>query len=250
MKFAARIFMSLNLLWFIVLLLGFSGYAVSFTVVSESALRLVLIAAFCLFCIIWIWFGVRVFRFMSRLRIFFRRILANDYDTGLQDIHWIRDGITALTVLGNRTADQIRAYDKLRAERTEISYRAMNMLFRSSKQALMIAEIDKKQFRLNPAAQEMYGVKQETYSFESIEKQQANTRFFRTFLIVVLKDAVTKTAESQFKLPQREAIHNIEFQIEPIKDRSEKVRFAIIYINACNCSRVANVRKSKGESME
>lgn len=237
MKRAPITILSVWFLWPIVIALGLGGYVVALAVVTGGVLRAFLLTAPAILCIACVYLAVRTLRFLARLRAFFRRLLYDDYNTGIRDITWISDGFTQLTELANRTADRLRTYDELRAERTGLSYRAMDMLFRISEQALILVDMEKKQFRLNPVAQKMYDVKQETYTFDSIEKQGANTRFFRIFLLAVLRETVTKEGTAPFKLPQRDTVLEIDFRLEPLKDRSEKVRYAFVIFRSSEESR-------------
>ncbi len=246
MKLPSSITLPIWLLWLIISVVSLGGYIAAFTVVTDSLLRSALLTAMAVLCAGWAYLWVRTFRFLARLRAFFRRILADDYRVGVRDVGWIRDGLTVQMELANRTADRIRTYDKLRAERTGLSYRAMDMLFRNSEQALILADMGKKQFRFNPAIQQQYDVKQEIYSFESIERQKANTRFFRLFLIATLKQTVSQQGTAQLKLPQRETLYIIDYRLEPLKDSSEKVRFAVIFVNDFHCGDMTDTQQEEG----
>lgn len=245
MKIPVTITVPLWLLLSIVFVLSVGGYLVSFLGSTQTVIiRPVLIASLILTASGWTYISLRMLRFFSRLRIFFRRLLANDYSTGMRNVAWLADELSVLTDLTNKTADQLRAYDELRAERTSLSFRAMDLLFRNDPQGIILADMEKKLFRFNPAAQNMYCVKQETYSFETIEKQKVNTRFFRIFLIAALKETVTTHGSAVLQLPQRQTALRITFKLEPLKDKSEKVRFAFMFIapetGSQDCSKQEN----------
>ena len=165
------------------------------------------------------------------MKNFFRHILSNDYSTGIRPISWIHDEISDITQLANRAMDQLRTYDRLRSERTGMSYRALELICREIEVALIIADMDKQMFRFNPAAQAMFEIKKDTFSFESIEKQDESSRFFRIFLLTTLKEKVQKEGTATLQLPLRESKREIFFRIIPLKDESEKVKLAIIFIN-------------------
>ncbi len=222
-------------LWIAAIFLSFVGYALYFSdIASAKTVRLILTVAPILLVLLWIYLSVRIIRFQGRLRLFFRRILANDYSTGIRNIGWLDDELSRLTDLINRTADQLRIYDELRTEKTGLSYRSMDLLFRNSEKAIIMADLDKKVFRLNPAVQEIYDVKQEVYSFDAIMKQEANVRFVRTFLVATLRDQISKEGTAILKLPQREFAYELNFRLEPLKNNSEKVKYAFLFINSFN----------------
>jgi PAS domain-containing protein len=230
-----RLGIPLWLLWIALLILSFGGYALYFSeFASVKTIRLILIIAPVVLVSLWLYLSLRLFRFQGRLRLFFRRLLANDYSTGIRNIKWLNDELTKLTDLINRTADQLRTYDELRTEKTGLSYRSMDLLFRNSEKAIILADLDKKQFRLNPAAQEIYNVKQEVYSFSSIMKQEANVRFVRSFMVATLRDQISKDGTAIFKLPQKETAYELIFRLEPLKNNSEKVKFAFLFIKSFN----------------
>lgn len=173
---------------------------------------------------------LRLWFFRKRLVNFFRHLLSGDYTTGIKTIPWLEDEISALTRLANRVADQLRIYDELRADRTGLSYRALDVVFRTVQEGVIIANMEKSTFRLNPAVQSMFGVNQESFGFESIENQKENTRFVRTFMLTTLKDGVAREGKSVLRLPGPGLKRDVRFRIVPLKDKSEKVRLAMIFV--------------------
>lgn len=218
-------------LWIILLLLSFTGFTMllleSFQIDTVKKIIPFLLG---LNIVIWTYLSVRVLRYVIRLRHFFRRLLANDYSSGVKDISWIKDEISELTSLINKTADQIRIYDELRADRTGLSFRAMDLLFRNNTQSIIIADMEKKIFRLNQKALEVFAVRQDIYSFDAIEKQDANEQFFKTFLVAALKDGVASVFTSSLQLPQKSSAQQVHLRFEPLKNNFEKVRIVFLFV--------------------
>jgi hypothetical protein len=148
----------------------------------------------------------------------------------VKDISWIKDEISELTSLVNKSADQIRIYDNLRADRTGMSFRAMDLLFRNNTQPIILADMEKKNFRLNQKALDLFDVRQDVYSFDAIEMQDANEHFFKTFLLTALKDAVSTEFLSTLQLPQKNNSQKVNFRFEPLKNNNEKVRIVFLYV--------------------
>ncbi len=218
-------------LWIVLLILSFTGYIVClFDSFNTGAGKKIIPLLFLLTIIIWTYLSLRVLRYVIRMRHFFRRLLANDYSCGVKDINWIKDEISELTSLINKSADQIRKYDELRADRTGLSFRAMDLLFRNNAQAIILADMEKKIFRLNQNALELFDVRQDIYSFDAIEQQEANEHFFKTFIVTALKDAVVAEFSSMLQLPQKSNYKKINFRFEPLKNNNEKVRMVFLYI--------------------
>ena len=178
---------------------------------------------------IWIYLFVRLWILKKRFTAFFRHILTGDYNTGIRKIPRIEDEFTDLVRLGNRMSDRLREYDELRAERTGLSYRALELISRNVKEGIMVANMEKGTFRFNPAIQELFGVKQDTATFDSVEKQAENRKFFRLFLSAAVKDGVAGEGSAVLRLPVRDAKRELFFRFLPLKDKSEKVRLVIIF---------------------
>jgi hypothetical protein len=218
-------------LWIVLLLLSFTGYILFlFDSLHNDAVKRIILILIGLSIVIWTYLSVRVLRYVIRLRHFFRRLLANDYSSGVKDIIWIKDEISELTTLINKSADRIRIYDDLRADRTGLSFRAMDLLFRNNTQAIILADMEKKSFRLNQKALELFDVRQDMYSFDAIEQQDANELFFKTFLVAALKDAVATEFSSLLQLPQKRNSQKVNFRFEPLKNNNEKVRMVFLYV--------------------
>lgn len=231
MRKSKVISVSIRLLWILLIALSIIGYISELAVYKQTnSISSTVIFALIILTIGWIFIFIRVFRFFSRMRAFLKRLLDNDYSTGIRKVPWLDDEISSLTDLANKTAAQLQIYDELRADNTRLSYKGMDLMFRNSEQCIIIADMAKKQFRFNPAMQELYSVKQETFSFDIIEKQVANTQFFKMFLTATLRDEITKEGTTELQLPQRETCRRLNFRLEPLKDKHEKVRLAFIFI--------------------
>jgi PAS domain-containing protein len=218
-------------LWIALLMLSFIGYILLlFDPLHTDTIKKTSLLLLGLTTVLWTYLSVRVWRYVIRLRHFFRRLLANDYSSGVKDISWIKDEISELTSLINKSADQIRIYDELRADRTGLSFRAMDFLFRNNIQAIILTEMEKKCFRLNQKALELFGLRQDVYSFDAIEMQDANEHFFKTFFVAALKDAVSTEFTSMLQFPQKNDSQKVNFRFEPLKNNGEKVRIVFLFV--------------------
>ena len=231
MRKMRNISIPIKVLWIILGTVAIFGYfLIGNIVLRKGPFGIPVVFLFVLLIVLWTFLTLRFWFFQKRLKNFFRHILANDYSTGIRPITWLHDEISGLTRLANRAVDQLQTYDRLRSERTGMSYRALELICREIEEAVIIADMDKQIFRFYPAAQAMFEIKKDTFSFESIEKQDENSRFFRIFLLTTLKDKVEKEGTATFQLPLRETKREIFFRIIPLKDESEKVKLAIIFI--------------------
>ncbi len=176
--------------------------------------------------------AMRLIFFQTALHRFFRRWLANDYSVVMHGFWWIQDEVAALSDDANKTADRLREYDRLHSERTGLSYRAMNLMFRKSGDPVLLADLDRKTLRYNPRAQTIFGDLGEQCELAQFEKEEHNDRFMRYLLLTALRHKVTQTGETDFNPPGMKDIWRIQFTMEPLKDASEKVRLILIFLRS------------------
>jgi len=174
----------------------------------------------------------RVVVFRRRLTGFVRHLLAGNYDAGIRETVGINDETTRLEKLLNNLADQLRTYDKLFAERVSMSHRALELLYRTTAQAVIMADVEKRAFRFNPSALALYNVDQKSYSFDAIEKLPANAAFVRQFHNTVAVDKVPVERRITLQIPVRNEQLTLDVKIVPLKDYDERVQLVLILICA------------------
>lgn len=224
----------LKILWFFPGLTGLGGLIAAIYLVDTFSLFFFVLVITLLYIGFWIYLTLRIFRFNKRLVNYFRRLLSGDFSTGIHDISWIDDEITLITNLATKVAEHLETYDTLRADRTALSLRALEVLFRRASRKIIMADFDKSVFKFTKPLQQAFGVEQDIFSFNVIEKQPNNERFFRQFLLAALKDAQVKEFTATLELPIRNSSLELKFKFVPIKDRSEKVRIAFLYVDNPN----------------
>jgi len=178
----------------------------------------------------WLYVTVRVWLFKRKFEMFAKHLLDGNYETGIQTHRFSRDEMRVLADLTNRIADRLRQYDKLRAERVALSTRAREILHERSDKAVIVAEFDGATFRFNEAARRLFGMDQETMSFESIENRLENREFTDFFRNAVEKEKVAFEARFKLTLPVRDITREIAAEIVPIKDSGENVKIALIFL--------------------
>ncbi len=178
----------------------------------------------------WLYVTVRIWLFKRKFEMFARHLLDGNYETGIQTHRFSRDEMRVLADLTNRIADRLRQYDKLRAERVALSTRAREILHERSDKAVIVAEFDGATFRFNEAARGLFGIDQETMTFESIENRPENREFTAFFRKTVEFEKVASEARLKLTLPVRDITREITVEIVPIKDGGENVRIALIFL--------------------
>jgi PAS domain-containing protein len=178
----------------------------------------------------WTYLTVRIFSFRRTLDRFLRHLLEGNYDAGIKMSRLFRDEVRAAAGLANAVADRLRLYDSLRAEKVALNTRAREILYSNMREAVMMADVEKRIFQLNPAARALFEIEQETMTFDSIKERQENAQFTRLFNETVELDRVLKEARITITLPIRGISKEIAVKIIPVKDREEKVKLAVIFL--------------------
>ncbi len=179
----------------------------------------------------WIFLSMRALSLFTRTRGFLDHILRNDYETGMKEDSWLHDEVRQIGRLGNRASEQLRIYDRTCSERIKLLNRQIEILLRSCSDCVMIADMDRMSFHINPALAAMYGIAHQSFSFESVQNQDGNEKFFRAFLMSTLRDEVPLRGEASLQFPARESRRDVSFDIIPIKDSSEKTSLALILVS-------------------
>ncbi|MBN1621284.1 MAG: hypothetical protein JW871_01685 [Endomicrobiales bacterium] len=168
--------------------------------------------------------------FRKRLFLFLRRLLTGDYDTGIEPSSLISDEFTTVEELINKVGERLREYDELRADRVSFSYRAIETVLELVNEGIIIANIDKKAFKFNSVAQSIFNVNQETFTFDSIEKNENNKEFVRLFNDLSNRDKVKWNGKISIQLPVRDSKQELPAKIYPIKNSKEEVKLVLIFI--------------------
>ena len=225
----------LKILWTFLILFYCIGFV--FSVKEYSSFQApfqILLSIFVTGLIVWIYLTIRLFIFKNKLTRFYKLLLSGDYEAGIklgiQDIR--NDEISKLSGLINKTGEQLRIYDKLRAERVRLSNRVLDIIYQNTTQGIIIANIERETFKLNPAAQSLFDIDQGNFSFDSIEKQEKNKEFTELFSYVITKGKVPQEDNVTIQLPVRDSQKKVSVKIIPIKDSEENVKLAIIFVSA------------------
>ncbi|RJO65554.1 MAG: PAS domain-containing protein [Candidatus Omnitrophota bacterium] len=221
----------IKIFWLSLLVCLSLGYYLLFRMYRFSGpLYEVLLALFVLAVIFWLYIAIRVLIVRKKIVLVLKRILFNEYETGIRVSERIDDEVTHLERLINRTCEQLRVYDALRVERIDLISRAMDTVYHHIQEGIIIADLEKKNLRANPAAREIFGIEQETITFESIEKQERNRDFMEFFKNAVEREKILKEGVVTLQMPIRNASRQVALKIFPLKDKEETVKLAVIFI--------------------
>ncbi|MFC1596093.1 hypothetical protein ACFL4D_02265 [Candidatus Margulisiibacteriota bacterium] len=220
----------IKLLWTVLFISLVFAYLLLFIgLLTNSFLFIVCLLLFALSIFSWFFVTARLAFFKNKLTNILRFILAGDYERGIKLSGTYEDEVTSLAKLVNQVAERLGAYDKLRAERVAFSYKAIDIIYRTVEEGLIIANIDKKTFQFNPVIRKIFDVEQENISFEALQKQTENQNFMAIFDQIVNVEKVPQTATVQIQLPVRESKQRLQLNLVPVKDNKEKVKLVLIF---------------------
>ncbi|MBU1694731.1 MAG: hypothetical protein KKC51_12305 [Verrucomicrobia bacterium] len=220
------------LAWFGVLASLATGYAVLFLCENQPRLWLPLILLLALGFFSWLYLMLRLTAARRRLTGFLRRLLAGDYETGMRQRARFPDEVTGLADLANQLAERLQAYDALRAERVAFSYRALDLLHQQVAEPILLADIEKEVFRLNPAAKQFLDMEKDTVAFDALRAQSANQAFMDLFHEAAEKEKSGKNGVVPMQImPGRDPLE-VQVRIWPLKNKKEQVGLAVVMLAA------------------
>ena len=161
---------------------------------------------------------------------FIKRLLAGDYRAGIKLRFKSEDEITELVNLINKLGDQLRVYDDLRSQNVSLNYRALDIIFTTVKEGLIIADVGKRALRFNLAAQAIFDVEIENIRFETMERQTENQQFYELLKDTIERTKYYKKCDVIIKLPIRNLTRKLNITVFPLKDKDENVKIMIIFL--------------------
>jgi len=179
----------------------------------------------------WLYISLRVMFFRRKLVYFIKRILENEYQSGVKVNPKFSDEITGMEKLINMMADQLRSYDQLQTDKISALTRAIDIVYHNVKEGIIVYTKDRKTFQVNPRLQQLFEVEQENFSYDSLAKQETNRDF-----IAKLKEAIDQgrtfhELDLVLELPIRQSKRQLRLTIIPVKDKNESVELAIILVS-------------------
>ena len=198
---------------------------------GKDILEFVLPALLILGVIFWLIISIRTLIFKKRLVVFIKRLRAGDYQAGIKLRFKSKDEITKLVNLINKLGDQLRVYDDLRSQNVSLNYRALDIIFTTVKEGLIIADAEKRILRFNLAAQAIFDVEIENIRFDTMERQTENKQLYELLKDTIERTKYYKKCDVLIKLPIRNLTRKLNITVFPLKDKDENVKMMIIFLN-------------------
>jgi len=196
----------------------------------SGVLLFIAIVSFLLGILAWLYILIGIVTFQKKIMEFINQLLKGNYDAGVKSSKLFKDEIYQLEEGINKLGAQLKAYDGLRAERVDLSQRIISLILKNVSQGIIMANMEKKTFQLNPAIQSLFQVEQEEVTFDAVEKQEGNTPFMAIFQDAAIKEKVPKEGACSLQLPPHGLARKISLKIVPLKDKKENVSLALIFV--------------------
>lgn len=219
----------LHILWFFMPFCWLIAGATAWPL-APAPLRWIFAAFFALGLSSWAYLTVRILGFRARLLHFLNQLLAGNYETGLCTRRHFADEISQLETLANRFAERLQTYDRLRADRVSLHARAFDLLLDRSAEPLAAIDVEQEVFLFNPAAQKALGIERKNFSFESVNRPDINSEFRDLFNDAVCGRKTCTDGFSWLQLPGMSEPVYIGVQFTPLRNKEEKVCFAVLSI--------------------
>lgn len=175
----------------------------------------------------WTYLTLRFFLFGRQLTSFLRLLMSGDYDVAIETRS--KDELSRLVRILSRLGEQLRTYDKLRAEKVSFTYRALELITRSVSEAVITADLQEREFALNPTAQSLFNVTEASFSLDAIVNQETNRTFVALFEQATRAEKVPTEGEVILQLPTLESERRVLVRILPLKDSEEVVKLAFVF---------------------
>jgi len=163
----------------------------------------------------------RITIFKKKLGFALKHILDNNFQTGISMPG--RDELTLLASNFNNAIDRINEYDILRENKIVSLNRLLNAVNRSVENGIMTLDLESSRIKINRTAQDIWGIKQDELSIDSVMKLESNSAFNNLYQEIISGRANTITGDLELFLPILRAKASVKLKMFAIKDKDEKL---------------------------
>jgi PAS domain-containing protein len=230
----------LKISWLIVFAALIAGYARLLDSVDSYEVFLPLFLVLMLAVVSLVYIAKRFLLFRANLTRVFRMLISGNYEVGLNPSGAFKDEFESLQQLIAKFLDQLREYDRLRAERISLTNRFLTLLYNSVQEGVVIVNMDKEIFQCNPAVQALFGIKQETFTFDSMRQQKDNHSLMRLLVNATEIKKIPQEGTARVQMPVQSQPKDVFMRIIPLKDKDEKVKMAFIFVSPADSQPTAS----------
>ncbi len=176
-----------------------------------------------------IYFLVKVARFISVMRQLISALNKADFDIEVPyKPNDIFGRVSAMFVSALANAGR---FEELRRNRVLMYYRALSVIMRRIEAPVLWVDVEKDAFKLNPAAQAMFGIEQDEYKLSGILNLPEN-EVFAMWLKKVIEssDIVPMEMSCEISLPVAKANRMVYIDAVSIKNEESGVQFVFLFL--------------------
>lgn len=177
------------------------------------------------------WAAGRSLRFQSRLRRFLRQLLAGNYEAGIR-VSGSRDEIQTLERNLEKLGQQLRTYDKLRADRVRTVHLLLDLVMEQVSQPFLLIDVKKGLIELNPSFQAQFNAGQRKYNLSALTKIETNNPF--SLLLEKASDTDKTAQEGRVPLhfPGSSSPGTLDGRFYPVKNAQGEVDLVLVACRA------------------
>jgi len=224
----------LKIAWFLVfvaLTVSFSSYL---ELVDEVQVFWSYYALFALSLISLLYISRRFVIFRINLSKRLKVLISGNYEVFRKPARVLKDEFESIGELFGKFIDRLREYDRLRIERISMTTRALTLVYNNIKEGVVMVNMEKSIFQCNPVVRSMFGIKQETFTFESMRNQPENHKLMRLVVNATEVKKIPQEGVVTVKMPVGSEAKDVFMRIIPLKNKDEKVKLSFIFISPVN----------------
>ena len=171
---------------------------------------------------------IRVGRFTRKLDRFLRQLLSGNYEVGISVSGGCRDEICEIERGLEKLVEQLRAYDRLRADRVRIVRNMLDVLQENVSESIMVFDVEKETMECNSAFRLLFGLGGKDPAFAAVKKLDTNAGFGELLHRVIETKKSVQGEAVRLQMRPGELYKDLHLKLLPIKDKGDVVQNVII----------------------
>lgn len=171
---------------------------------------------------------VRIGRFARRLDRFLDQLLSGNYEAGVSVSGVCRDEISGIERGLDELTEQLRAYDRLRADRVRIVRSMLDALWENIPEPVMVVDVETGTVECNSAFRALFGSGGQVPALAALKNLDANAGFEELLDSVVETKKPVAARNVRFQMRPAEEPRDLDIKLVPIKDKADTVRNVLL----------------------
>ncbi len=175
------------------------------------------------------YFLIKVAKFLSVIRQLISALNKADFDVDL--VYKSKDGFGQIFSQFISALANAGRFEELRRNRVLMYYRALSVILRKIESPVIWIDVEKDSFKLNSAAQALFGIEQDEYKLSGILNLPEN-EVFTIWLkkVIEASDIVPMDMSCEVSLPVAKAKRMVYIEATSIKNEESGVQFVFLFL--------------------